>query len=297
PTQMRSNYFSSGTYKKGRRVELRRGGFFQVGILGNRRKLPGDVVINLIHGRDGEDGKIPGMLAFYQIPTITPPIEGAVISYNKRLTKYYAVGIGVPVLEWQLVEPEEPTPPFPFPVIIKPARLGSSIGVSVARNLEEYRYGLDVAREFDREIIVEPFIPGVEEYNLAGCWTQNGWLFSRVEQVQKGEFLDYNQKYLEFSRREEVKTPVPAEVEEQLKGAFKKIYSNLFEGALIRCDFFRIDGKIYLNEINPIPGSLAHYLFDDFEQVLEQLAGSLKREPKIEIEYRYINQIQKIKGK
>ena len=132
---------------------------------------------------------------------------------------------------------------------------------------------------------------------MAGCWTREGWLFSRAERVQKGEFLDYNQKYLDFSRRGEVKTPVPAEVEEQLKGAFKKIYSTLFEGALIRCDFFRIDGEIYLNEINPIPGSLAHYLFEDFDQVLEQLAGSLKGEQKIEIEYRYINQIQKIKGK
>jgi D-alanine-D-alanine ligase len=91
--------------------------------------------------------------------------------------------------------------------------------------------------------------------------------------------------------------PVEPELEEKLKEAFKKIYGHTFQNALIRCDFFRHGDRIYLNEINPIPGSLAHYLFDDFEEVLERLAKSVELEREIEIDYRYIHQIQRAKGK
>lgn len=101
---------------------------------------------------------------------------------------------------------------------------------------------------------------------------------------------------MDFSRKE---TDINENI--QLKDrfieAFKKIYDKTFENALIRCDFFYKDSKIYLNEINPIPGSLANYLFDDFETVLEKLAKNLKKEKTITIDYAYINKIQMAKGK
>lgn len=301
PQNLKSSHFSSGSYRKGKRAEIGRGGFYLTGFLGGRKRIEGGVVINLIHGRDGEDGKIPGMLQFYRIPTVTPSVEGCAVSYNKVLTKYYARGVGVEVVEFVELELDHlstpPRLPFSFPVIVKPARLGSSLGVSVARSEEELQYGLDSAREFDSTAVVEPFLEGVEEYNLAGCRIGEEWHFSRVEKVQKGEFLDYNQKYLDFGRKEVELPPVEPELEEKLKGAFKKIYGHTFQNALIRCDFFRHGDRIYLNEINPIPGSLAHYLFDDFEEVLERLAKSVELEREIEIDYRYIHQIQRAKGK
>jgi len=76
-----------------------------------------------------------------------------------------------------------------------------------------------------------------------------------------------------------------------------RLYDPLFRGSLIRCDFFVKDGRVYLNEINPVPGSMAHYLFDDFEGVLERLARALPREKKIPVEYRYIHSINAAKGK
>jgi len=293
PKNLRSDHFSSGKYRREREVKPGPGGFYKFGLFG-KQLVEGEVVINLIHGRDGEDGKISGLLEFYKIKAITPPVEGCAVSYNKFFTKFYAEGVGVPVIQFARAEEE---PPFPLPVIIKPARLGSSIGVSVARTLEEYRYGVDTAREFDREIIVEPFLEGVEEYNLAGCQIGEKWIFSRIEKVEKGEFLDYNQKYLDFGRKEVVLPPIDIRLEKELKELFKKIYSNYFTNALIRCDFFYYNGKLYLNEINPIPGSLAHYLFKDFPSVLEELAKNLVPESEIKIDYRYIHQIQSIKGK
>ena len=207
----------------------------------------------------------------------------------------YAKEIGVNVIDYKYIN-DDSYIPSKFPVIIKPLRLGSSIGVTIAKNVDEYKYGLDVAFEFDDGVIVEEFIEGINEYNLAGCYADE-WIFSKVEKVKKEDFLSYEDKYLDFSRKEAKTQKINSELENKLKETFKKIYNTTFKGALIRCDFFEVDGKIYLNEINPIPGSMANYLFDNFSEVIEKLANSLTYEKKINIDYSYINKIQMAKGK
>ncbi len=291
---MKSKYFASGEYKNSQKVEITKNGFkYQKGILKKEIKIVPDVTINLIHGRDGEDGKIPGILSFYKIKAITPNTEACAVSYNKLFTKAYAKEIGVNVIDYEVIT--EPKTKFDFPVIVKPARLGSSIGVSVVRNQKEFEYAFDVAREFDDLIIVEPFIEGIEEYNLAGC-TADEWIFSKLEKVEKKEFLDFEKKYMDFSRKE-TKLKEDKNLKPQFEETFKKIYGDIFKNALIRCDFFYKDGIIYLNEINPIPGSLANYLFDDFKNVIDRLAKNLEEEKEIKIDYAYINKIQMAKGK
>ncbi|EDM23822.1 D-alanine--D-alanine ligase [Caminibacter mediatlanticus] len=292
---MKSKYFASGEYKNSIKLEITKGGFkYKKGLLKKEFFLDFDVVINLIHGRDGEDGKIPAMLEFYKIKAITPNVEACSVSYNKVLTKAYAKEMRVNVIEYEIID--SPKTKFDFPVIIKPARLGSSIGVSIAKNQDELNYAFDVAREFDDLIIVEPFIEGIEEYNLAGCKAGDEWIFSKLEKVEKKEFLDFDKKYMDFSRKE-VKINENLEIKEKFKTEFKKIYNNIFKNALIRCDFFCKDDIIYLNEINPIPGSMANYLFDDFKNVIDKLAKSVELENDIRIDYMYINKIQMAKGK
>jgi D-alanine-D-alanine ligase len=184
-----------------------------------------------------------------------------------------------------------------YPVIVKPLCLGSSIGVSIVREESELEYALDVAYEFDDEVLVEPFIEGVKEYNLAGVKADE-FIFSIVEEPQKEEFLDFDKKYLDFSRTSQVQeATLDSYLEENLKLTFQKIYGKLFEGALIRCDFFVVDGKVLLNEINPIPGSMANYLFSDFSAAVKKVTNHLPKSKKIEINYQYIHSIQKAKGK
>ncbi len=290
---MKSKYFSTLEYKKAKKLTLEKGGFSYKKLF-NSQKITG-IVLNLIHGRDGEDGKIAGMMQFFGIKCITPNIEASVISYNKLYTKMYAKELGVKVLDYKYITDESYTPSN-FPVIIKPVRLGSSIGVTIAKNIDEYKYGLDVAFEFDDGVIIEEFKEGINEYNLAGC-KAGEFIFSKVEKVKKDDFLSYEDKYLDFSRKEAKTETISKELEEKLKQNFVTIYNNIFEGSLIRCDFFEIDGEIYLNEINPIPGSMANYLFDNFDEVIEKLANSLKFEKHINIDYSYINKIQMAKGK
>jgi D-alanine-D-alanine ligase len=295
--KINAKLFSSGEYKKSKELTLKQGGFIIDGMFGSKA-VACDGVLNLIHGRDGEDGKISSMMEFFNIPFISPRMEASSLSYNKLYTKFLAESLGVKTVAYEyLSKNDERKITMDYPVIIKPVRLGSSIGVSIVKEASELDYALDVAFEFDTDVIVEPFIEGVKEYNQAGCFTSE-WELSIVEEPQKEEFLDFEKKYMDFSRDSQV---LAADIDDALKvkiqESFKKIYDPLFLGSIIRCDFFVVDGEVLLNEINPIPGSMANYLFSDFEGMVERLFKSLPKEQKISVDYQYIHSIQSAKGK
>lgn len=299
PTEsITSKRFSSGEYKKDKKLSLNQRGFFYKSMLGEK-EVAFDCALNLVHGADGEDGKIASLLDFFNIPYIGPRLEGSVLSYNKLYTKMYAKEVGVKTLAYQVLNKGEKNAlHVDFPVIVKPTRLGSSIGISIVNNKEELEYALDVAFEFDNQVLIEPFIEGIKEYNLAGCFCKGEFVFSLIEEPQKGKFLDFNKKYLDFSRTQKVfEATLEEKTIDALKTNFEKIYGNLFLGALIRCDFFVYENEVYINEINPVPGSMANYLFSDFESVLLKLADSLPKQQRITCEYKYINSIQAAKGK
>lgn len=295
--KINSKLFSSGDYKKSKELTLKQGGFFIDGMFGSK-DVVFDGLINLIHGRDGEDGKIASMMEFFNIPFISPRMEASALSYNKLYTKFLAQSLGVQTVAYEyLSKNDERKISMNYPVIIKPVRLGSSIGVSIVKDASELDYALDVAFEFDTDVIVEPFINGVKEYNQAGCFTDS-WELSIIEEPHKEEFLDFEKKYMDFSRDSQV---LAADIDDVLKNkirdSFKKIYDPLFKGSIIRCDFFVVDGEVLLNEINPIPGSMANYLFEDFEGMVERLLKQLPKEQKITVDYQYIHSIQSAKGK
>ncbi len=294
---MTSKYFSSGGYKKSKKLLLKQGGFFTEGLLGSKR-VPFDTLLNLIHGRDGEDGKIASMMSFFGIPFISPRMEASTLSYNKLYTKLLAQSLGVKTVPYQLLRTTDSRDiPLQYPVIIKPVRLGSSIGVSIVKEASSLDYALDVAFEFDSEVIIEPFIEGVKEYNQAGCYTDR-WELSLIEEPHKEEFLDFEKKYMDFSRDGQVlSADIPDTLASSIQESFKKVYGSLFGGSIIRCDFFVVEGEVLLNEINPIPGSMANYLFEEFEVMLYRLSQHLPKEQDIIIGYDYIHSIQSAKGK
>jgi D-alanine-D-alanine ligase len=296
-TKIKSSLFSSGDYKKSEKLQLTQGGFVKKSMFGEK-KVEFDIVLNLVHGADGEDGKLASIFEFFNIQFIGPRLEASVLSFNKHLTKYYADACDVKTIEFNYFSKNDKIEIDKFPIIIKPARLGSSIGVSIVKEQSELIYALDVAHEFDDEIIIEPFIENIKEYNLAGCKINGEYKFSIVEEPQKEQFLDFDKKYLDFNRTSKAnKAHIPAHLEFALKNEFKKVYNEKFEGAIIRCDFFVVDEDVYLNEINPIPGSMANYLFDNFENILLELCDNLPKRKSISVSYEYVNKIQSAKGK
>ena len=300
PTNIiKSKLFSTGEYKKFDKVFFQKGGFYKKGGLFSKDKdVDFDVVLNLSHGGDGEDGILSSVLDFYDIPFIAPRTEACVVSSNKFLTKGYAFSVGVNTLDYKYYTKGDMVCVETFPVILKPVRLGSSIGVSIVKTQEELEYALDVAYEFDNAIIIEPFISGVKEYNLAGTKVNGKFRFSIIEEPQKAEFLDFDKKYLDFSRTSKaLEVDLGEKLNNEIKESFKKIYNTLFEGSIIRCHFFVVDDKVYLNEINSIPGSMANYLFENFVELFEEVASNLPIKKDIPITYEYVNKIQASKGK
>ncbi|MDR1555102.1 MAG: D-alanine--D-alanine ligase [Campylobacteraceae bacterium] len=295
--EITSKRFSSGKYLSDTKLTLKSGGFyFKKMLKENRVKF--DVAINIIHGADGEDGKIAALFDFFNIPYIGPGIEASVVSYNKFFTKLYAQSLNINTLKYELLSKNNREVTLPFPIIVKPLRLGSSIGVSVVKDKKELEYALDVAFEFDDEVLVEPFVENVTEYNIAGCKIKNNIRYSIVEEPQKELFLDFDKKYLDFSRTNKVfEARVTEILHQEIRKNFKSLYEPLFEGAIIRCDFFVIKNRVYLNEINPNPGSLANYLFEEFSALVQDLALNLPKRRKISVSYKYINSIQSAKGK
>ncbi len=290
---MIASHFSSGEYKKEKKLNLIHGGFEYKGLF--LKKLFADLrIVNLIHGATGEDGTIFSMLEFNNIKTISPRREASILSYNKGLTKMYANSIGVKVLDYEIISrADRKIKKIAYPLIVKPLNLGSSIGVSVVKEHKDLEYALDVAFGYDNEAIIEPFIEGVRELNLAGTFT-NRLQISTIEEPKKGAILDFDAKYLDFGREGSAKSAdISKDLRKQMIEAFEKIYIPHFKGSLIRCDFFIINDEVYLNEINSIPGSLANYLFDNFVEILKNIY--LPEMKKISPSYKYINKIQKAK--
>lgn len=295
--KMKATTFSNKEHKKMPELTLTSGGFIQKSLFGSTTHT--NTLVNLIHGGDGEDGSIAALLDFYDIKFIGPRKEACVFSYDKRYTKYLCNAISVKSVEYEMFEKNDAGHlNLSMPVIVKPATLGSSIGVSIVKEESAFDYALDTAFEYDDAVLVEPFIEGVKEYNLAGYMANNKLHFSIVEEPQKEEFLDFDKKYMDFSRSEQVsRADISEELINKLKSSFEKVYRGMFEGALIRCDFFVVNGEVLLNEINPIPGSMANYLFEDFEQVIIELSSSLPEPKRVKVSYEYIHSISSAKGK
>jgi len=296
-SKMKATTFSKGEYKKMPQLTLSNGAFVQKSMFSALEYK--NVVLNLIHGGDGEDGTIASLLDFYGVRYIGPRTEASVFSYDKRFTKYFCEARGIKTLQYEVQSlHEHKNLSLEYPIIVKPASLGSSIGVSIVKEESQLDYALDSAFEYDKNVLVEPFIEGVKEYNLAGYMANGTLHYSIVEEPQKEEFLDFEKKYMDFSRSEQVlKADISDELVKKLEASFAKVYTGMFEGALIRCDFFVINNMVYLNEINPIPGSMANYLFADFASALESLSESLPSKNRPKTNYEYIHSISSAKGK
>jgi len=297
PSKMKATTFSKQEHKKMPLLTLSNGAFIQKTMFSSVEHQ--NVVLNLIHGADGEDGSIAALLDFYSIKYIGPRTNASIFSYDKRYTKWYAQTKDVKYVKYETLRKDEHyNISLDYPIIVKPASLGSSIGVSIVKDESELDYALDSAFEYDNNVIVEPFLEGVKEYNLAGYMADGKIHFSIVEEPQKEEFLDFEKKYMDFSRSEQVlKADIDDALSAKLQNTFEKVYRGMFEGALIRCDFFVVNGEVFLNEINPIPGSMANYLFSDFQTSIKNLVESLPHSKRIKVSYEYIHSISSAKGK
>ena len=237
-----------------------------------------DVVLPVIHGNMGEDGCLQGLLSMYGVPFAGSETAAAAIGQDKWLMKQILEANGIAVLKWRGITVFQDAKQWQscfdtigYPCIIKPAKLGSSIGIQVASSYEEACQSLQKAFQYDTHVVVEPYLKQVKEYNISILGDEEKQEASVVEEVMKNdEILSYHDKYEKGSKSKGMaglNRIVPAELTDALREQMETMAKNAFVAlrlsGVCRIDFLYDGKQLYINEVNTIPGSLAYYLWEE----------------------------------
>lgn len=239
-----------------------------------------DVVFPALHGSHGEDGSLQGLLELADIPYVGCATLGSALTNDKIMTKMALRQAGIPVLadywlsrETWLEQSDEIVDAictaFDFPLFVKPATLGSSIGIGRADSVELLRASIDIAANFDRRILVEPALTNSVEINCSVVGFNDGYQASTLEQpVSWDEFLSYEDKYLRGNEgMKSAERLIPAPISPELTQRIQQLSIAAFKivdgRGIARIDYLVRPDKdeVFLNEINTMPGSLAFYLW------------------------------------
>lgn len=257
-----------------------------------------DCVVNCCHGTHGEDGALQGVFAMSDIPLTCSGIEASAVGLDKVTMKRLFRDAGLPQTPFLAITRDAYEndlfdvvralkSEIGFPMIVKPASVGSSIGIGIAKNVNELFERIRVAFEWDNKIVVEKALTDFIELNCAVVGRGADVETTELEQpVGWKEFLTYEDKYGggkngkggkcpagckgckdcngAGSKRETLRK-MPAEVDEETRDTVRTLAAKAFEtlgcSGVARVDFLYGDGQVYVNEINTVPGSLAYYLF------------------------------------
>ena len=254
-----------------------------------------DFALPILHGANGEDGRIQGLFEMLGIPYAGCGVLGSALAMDKEAAKLCFLAEGVPTVEFVSTTADEikadPDPviktceeEFKYPMFVKPVNLGSSVGISKVRNTEELWAGLKEAAKYDKRIIIERGIDGREvECGVIGNETP---LVTGIgEIVAANDFYDYEAKY-SGTAGTVVTVPaenVPDETVQQIRAIAAKAYKVLDCEGFSRVDFMIENGtgNIYLNEINTIPGFTQYSMFPTlwkvagvpFTELIERIVG------------------------
>lgn len=228
-----------------------------------------DVIFPVLHGPYGEDGTIQGLLELADIAYVGAGVLASAVAMDKVLFKDLMRAHGVPVADYRLVlrsrwerEPQavldEMEAAFPYPIFVKPANLGSSVGVTKAHHREELAAGLTEAAQYDRRLLVERGLDA-REIEVSVLGNEDPIASVPGEIIPSREFYDYAAKYLDDASQLLIPAPIPAETAERARELALVAYRAADGAGMARADFLleRGTGELYLNEINTIPGFTA----------------------------------------
>jgi D-alanine-D-alanine ligase len=220
-----------------------------------------DVVFPVLHGTFGEDGTLQGLLELADLAYVGAGVLASSVSMDKEVMKRLARERGLPVVEYLVLRSGEPhnlesiVARLPFPVFVKPANLGSSVGITKARDLRELKAALELAAAYDRKIIVERGITG-REFECAVLGNEQPVASTPCEILPSREFYDYDDKYL----LEQAQTVIPANLSAAQTAELRRMAVECYQAVecegMARVDFLMeaATGRLFINEINTIPG-------------------------------------------
>jgi D-alanine-D-alanine ligase len=219
-----------------------------------------DVVFPVLHGTFGEDGTVQGLLELADLPYVGAGVLASSVSMDKEVMKRLMRERGLPIADSLVLrrgkfQAQDVCGKFPFPVFVKPANLGSSVGISKAHNCEELMAALDLAAQFDRKILVERGIVG-REFECSVLGNEDPVAAVPCEILPSRDFYDYEDKYLLNKAR----TVVPAELTPHETAEVRRLAVECYQAVdcegMARVDFLmeQATGNFFINEINTIPG-------------------------------------------
>jgi D-alanine-D-alanine ligase len=224
-----------------------------------------DVVFPILHGPFGEDGTVQGLLKLADIPFVGPGVLGSAAGMDKDMMKRLLRDAGIPIGNFLALKSHEPVPSFAeikaalgMPVFVKPANMGSSVGISKVHDESEYAGALGNAFQYDRKIVIEEYIRG-RELECAVLGNEEPDASVPGEIISSHEFYSYDAKYLD---EKGAALEIPARVSDETKKRIQDLAIQTFQSlcceGLSRVDFFlRDNGEILVNEINTMPGFTA----------------------------------------
>ncbi|SEI83778.1 D-alanine--D-alanine ligase [Deinococcus reticulitermitis] len=226
-----------------------------------------DAVFPLLHGPMGEDGTVQGLLTLAGIPFVGSGVLGSAVSMDKVMTKQVLASAGIPQVAWRLaVRREWQRAPqavearaaeLGFPLFVKPANLGSSVGISKVSAAAELRPALDLAFSLDRRVILEAMTAHKPREVEVGVLGNDAPIASPVGELRfEADFYDYETKYTEGLATMHVPADLPPEVSERIRETALRAFRALDCAGLARVDFFYVEetGEVLLNEVNTMPG-------------------------------------------
>lgn len=254
------------------------GGVYILNKRGRIKKfIKADAALNCCHGGVCEGGAVSGLCAIAGIPLASAGVFESSLFMDKYLTKLALKALGLPCAEYAYIKStdELKDAQLPeFPVIVKPVSLGSSIGIEKAENGEELYNAVESALYYDGAVIVEKYIENRREINCAAYYADGVHVSECEEVLSDGDILSYEDKY-EGGGKSVMPADIPKTIENKIKNYTQLLYEKLNMRGIVRIDYILSGNKVYLSEVNTVPGSLSYYLlsegFKDFYKVLKDV--------------------------
>jgi len=269
-------------------------------LFGNAKPITFDIALPVFHGLYGEDGNIQGLFELANVPYAGMRTKASALLMDKVTTKYMLKALDIPALPFAVLKRphdgylideevlESLLKPVGFPCIIKPSHLGSSIGVAKVNDAAEAKACLPAIFEFDDSAIAEPFVENLIEYNVSVARLNGEIVTSAIERPKATEeLLDFKQKYMSggdnklgdkqsgakmfttasegmLSLTREINPEIPAELDSNIRTWGARLFGAIDGTGVPRIDFIgnAKSGEIWMNEVNPCPGSLGYFLWE-----------------------------------
>lgn len=257
-----------------------------------RKRIAIDEALNCCHGGSGENGGVSAICEAYAFPSASPNVAACAVCMDKEWTKRLAAALSLPTLPYEILKKRDyvmrgngafhKLEALSFPLIVKPASQGSSVGIRVIDDKTQLKSATEEAFLYGDKLVYEPYLRQKEDVNCAAYRSKGSVRVSEPEIAFSGGVYTFEQKYMgekQTDAAQENECALTESEKARIKEYTKTLYKSLDSIGIVRVDYLRADGNIYLGEVNAVPGSLAYYLFCDRLVDAKKLLTELLEEP------------------